>query len=208
MHEQNCFITLTYKNAPPCLNKRDLQLFIKRLRRSNRLRYFACGELGEQTKRPHYHAIVFGQDFLGGAYDINDKLYGNPFIDSIWGHGLVSIGSVTMESCMYVAGYVHKKIGDPNTFNLMSRLPGIGKGWLAQYKDNLVRTGKVVIQGQEYAIPKRYMEWHEDDFEKIKQQRRGFFQHETAEEAFQRRQALPSREANYKAKLALKTGIV
>lgn len=208
MHEQNSFITLTYQDAPPCLNKRDLQLFLKRLRRSNRLRYFAVGELGERTKRPHYHAIVFGQDFLGGATQINDDLYTNPVLSEIWGQGFVSVGRVTIESCMYVAGYTQKKLGDKNTFNTMSRRPGIGSDWLKKYKENVTRTGTIVVQGKEYPIPKRYMEWYPDDFETIKNERRAFFQNETPDEAFHRRKALPAREVNYKAKLALSTGTI
>src|SRR3954449_8205389 len=61
MHPRSSFVTLTYddKNIPPAgsLSKRDFQLFMKRLRKSqsNPLRFFACGEYGETTHRPHYH---------------------------------------------------------------------------------------------------------------------------------------------------------
>lgn len=58
------FITLTYddEHLPPGeeLSKRDLQLFIKRLRKRNPgIRYFAVGEYGTQKGRPHYHAVIF-----------------------------------------------------------------------------------------------------------------------------------------------------
>lgn len=58
------FITITYNddNVPSELNVRHLQNFIKYLRKLINpypLRYFACGEYGERTKRPHYHAIIF-----------------------------------------------------------------------------------------------------------------------------------------------------
>lgn len=63
------FVTLTYN--PRCvpkngLSKKDVQLFIKRLRtRLDRLniehniRYFAVGEYGKKGKRPHYHLILW-----------------------------------------------------------------------------------------------------------------------------------------------------
>ena len=66
-HPQSSFVTLTYDDyhLPPCcsLKKRHLQLFLKRLRKNlgeRRIKYFACGEYGGQTMRPHYHAILFG----------------------------------------------------------------------------------------------------------------------------------------------------
>lgn len=65
-HAQNCFVTLTYadEHLPPdgSLCKRDLTLFLKRLRKSRpgqKIRYFACGEYGERLRRPHYHLILF-----------------------------------------------------------------------------------------------------------------------------------------------------
>lgn len=63
LHERNAFVTLTYEDAPPALVKEDLQKFFKRARHSFDFRYFACGEYGEATHRPHYHALIFGQDF-------------------------------------------------------------------------------------------------------------------------------------------------
>ena len=78
-HESSYFITLTYDEehvprtyypdpetgeAFPALTlrKRDFQLFMKRLRKQTgqELRYFAAGEYGSKTMRPHYHAIIFG----------------------------------------------------------------------------------------------------------------------------------------------------
>jgi len=70
LHQDNCFITLTYDNEHlpknASLVKRDFQLFMKRLRKAYpavRIRFFHCGEYGEQYGRPHYHAILFGFDF-------------------------------------------------------------------------------------------------------------------------------------------------
>jgi hypothetical protein len=70
-HHQNCFITLTYENNPVILKKKDMQDFVKRLRKSiapKKIKYFAAGEYGDQNLRPHFHIIIFGHDF-------NDKEY-------------------------------------------------------------------------------------------------------------------------------------
>lgn len=69
-HKDNCFITLTYsdENLPfgKSLDPYHLEKFWKRLRKKlgpdHKIKYFAAGEYGETTKRPHYHAIVFGWD--------------------------------------------------------------------------------------------------------------------------------------------------
>lgn len=149
-----CFLTLTYNdfNLPldddgPTLRKRDLQLFMKRLRWSfsdKRIRFFACGEYGSHTQRPHYHVILFGlglSDFGDCIVKKHNKL-GHPLwisdrLSTIWPYGYHLIGSVTKESCDYVARYTIKKQFDLDSkgkypahvlppFTLCSRRPGIG----------------------------------------------------------------------------------
>ena len=51
------------KNNPIILKKSDFQKFIKRLRKDYDIKYFACGEYGDKTLRPHFHAILFGVNF-------------------------------------------------------------------------------------------------------------------------------------------------
>jgi len=176
MHERNCFLTLTYADAPEKINRTDPQKFIKRARYHSdaKLRYFLTGEYGEQTHRPHYHAILFGEDFLGGSYDINDQLYGNKILDGIWKHGQVAISEFNMATALYVAGYVGKKIDDTDTFSIMSRNPPLGKDWVRKYHDNIRRNETIVINGQELPIPAVYLKWLEgsEDHDHIKTNRR------------------------------------
>lgn len=64
MHDRSSFVTLTFAEDPGTVCKKDLQLWLKRLRKKmGKLRYYACGEYGEKFGRPHYHAILFGVDF-------------------------------------------------------------------------------------------------------------------------------------------------
>lgn len=146
-HDAASFITLTYseENLPyesenylPALCKDDLQRFWKRLRKrfGKKLRYFAVGEYGEKTTRPHYHAIVFGlspfeldpfwMQFNGkSGYDRHSPL------SRCWEYGIVHVGEATRESTQYVAGYCLKKLtkrddSRQREFALMSRRPGIG----------------------------------------------------------------------------------
>lgn len=202
MHKESCFITLTYdqEHMPPDgkIDKKELQRFFKRLRRhfervddrmidslgaswlvsplrkSRKFRYVACGEYGDQTRRAHYHLIFFGRDFLEGAMPINSELYTHPDLEKVWGKGIVSIAPVSMASICYVCGYVQKKVGDPDTFRLESRRPGIGHDWLDRYGDSARRTGVVSIEGRSYQIPKRYLQWDEDMFAEVKKARTEF----------------------------------
>ena len=161
-YDRNSFITLTYEQSPERLVKSDLQKFIKRLRKhSNRkLRYFGCGEYGEETNRPHYHLVLFNEDFRGGyTYSIDDQLYGNSALNRIWSHGTCTIGDFSMASACYVAGYVNKKLGDTDTFSIMSKRPPIGYDYAVQMQDQLARLETVIIEGKVLPIPKIYLEW-------------------------------------------------
>lgn len=164
MHEENCFLTLTFspeqleqRANPWSLDKRDFQLFMKRLRAKTgkKIRYFMCGEYGDENKRPHYHACLFGIDFSEDRepWDKSSghQLYRSPLLEELWDKGYSRIGDLTWQSAAYVARYVFKKVkglGDPfehideetgevieleNQFATMSRRPGLGENWYWTY---------------------------------------------------------------------------
>ena len=64
MHEDNCFITLTYDDLhcpeDHSLVLRDIQLFVKTPKKIGKFRFFHAGEYGAITHRPHYHMCIFG----------------------------------------------------------------------------------------------------------------------------------------------------
>lgn len=212
LHRENCFITLTYDDAnlPPDgkIQKEELQLFFKRLRKKIhplKIRYIACGEYGEQTRRPHYHAIIFGTDFLHDKDPINENLYTSATLASCWGHGLVSIAPVNLATIMYVCGYANKKLADPDTFSLMSRRPGIGKDWLATYSGDISRTGKCIINGTELPVPARYLQWNEEEFAHIKREAKRYaLAQEKKYDPVTRQRRTDAKLANRKANLQRK----
>jgi len=164
MHKQNSFVTLTYSDpAPPQLVKEDLQLFFKRLRAEGlKFRYFAAGEYGSKTKRPHYHVLFFGQDFRDGSYSLGmgDKsdngYYGQPALSNTWGLGHVTIARCEPASVFYVAGYALKSLDDPDAFQIMSRRPAIGASWCEAYHNEAIANGFVTIDGRKHPVPKAY----------------------------------------------------
>lgn len=123
LHEQNCFITLTFdenslaaRERPKSLDKREFQLFMKRLRKEfsdRKIRFFHCGEYGDKNGRPHYHAILFGIDFEDKELmnlDREHPLYRSKTLERLWPFGFSTIGEMTFESAAYVARYCLKKI--------------------------------------------------------------------------------------------------
>lgn len=185
LYENNAFITLTYSDlhAPHdgSLRVRDFQLFMKRLRKEygNGIRFFHCGEYGENFGRPHYHACIFNIDFPDKylwSQRNGNNLYRSPNLEKIWPFGFSSIGSVTFESAAYVARYILKKRTgssavdhymhiDPATGEItqrtpeyvtMSRRPGIGKDWFVRYLPDIYPHDYIVLNGQKLKPPKFY----------------------------------------------------
>lgn len=174
-HEKNCFVTLTYndENKPKndSLTKRDLQLFMKRLRKKYgvKIRFFACGEYGEQNQRPHYHLCLFNHDFpdktLWACRD-NINLYRSEELAALWPYGFSTIGDVTFESAAYVARYVLKKInGDaaaehykgriPEFVN-MSRRPGIARAFFEENSRDIYAIDSVIMRNMLKLRPPKY----------------------------------------------------
>lgn len=193
LHELNswddaCFLTLTYseEHLPfypggaygpvpypwPTLKKSDIQKFFKRLRRdlnneNRNIKYFACGEYGEKTQRPHYHAIVYG---LGLSRNDRLQVMENwPFCD--WKNSQIrkgSFGLVEPDSIQYVAGYINKKFdnvveyeeyhkyGREPTFRILSQ--GIGKEYIYENAEQLFQNGFITHRSVPQSIPRYYLD--------------------------------------------------
>lgn len=126
MHEQSCFITLTFdedslqsRDNPHSLDVADWQKFMKRLRKNTglKIRYAHCGEYGSKTLRPHYHACLFGYMPIDGVlYSTNhrgDRLYTSEVLDKAWAHqGRVLYGEFTRGTAFYVSSYICKRLNN------------------------------------------------------------------------------------------------
>lgn len=213
-HKKACFITLTYDDehlpwseyvddygeicSSMTLVKRDFQLFMKRLRKEIypcKIRFYACGEYGDKSKRPHYHAIIYGYNFDGDRYQFGKSEDGfpqfrSPTLEKVWTYGYSMICDVSWQTCAYVARYVTKKkkglkkdyyeyFNITPEFSLMSRRPGIGYQWYQDNKDRMYEFGHVYLPKGDGAIrarPPAYFDKlydieHHEEMEKIKKSR-------------------------------------
>lgn len=119
MHTSSSFVTLTYNEASlspaATLVPRDVTLWLKKLRRRVhplRIRYYLCGEYGEITQRPHYHACLFG---IGVEHTSS--------VTTSWEHGFVMCSEFNEKTAQYSAGYVTKKMTKASDYRLNGRFP-------------------------------------------------------------------------------------
>ena len=190
MHENNCYVTLTYKHIPEhgSLIKTELSEFMRRLRKSqgSGIRFFGCGEYGENLGRPHYHAILFNwkpNDLRQHVKNKSDQwIYTSRQLDKIWTLGHTYTGEATFQSAAYVARYILKKINgqmsDPHykTVDLKTgeitneKIPeftgqslggkhngGIGKTWYDKFGlTDAHNHDQVILAGRKYPVPRYY----------------------------------------------------
>lgn len=197
------FLTLTYNNESlpfsqngfSTLVKKHLQLFFKRLRECHiragfdgvrsssscdiqggeSLKYYAVGEYGGRSKRPHYHVILFNaelscmfsKDDLKALYwtDLDGKLPVNCFS---WQLGHCTVGRVTGASVGYCLKYMCKKSKIPEginddrvrEFSLMSK--GLGKNYITPdiikyHMADLNGHASIIMEdGRRIAMPRYY----------------------------------------------------
>lgn len=185
MHECSSFLTLTYSDehlpADYSVRKPIFQKFMKRLRKSllGNIRFYACGEYGDENGRPHYHALVFGWDFHADRKLIKRTEFGNLYTSdqaaTAWSFGNVWIGDVSYKSACYVAGYVSKKItGDQAKTHYWRQHPrgyltqvepefqlqsqGIGRAWFDKFKSDAFPSDFCVVEGKQVAVPRYYLD--------------------------------------------------
>lgn len=87
----------------PYLNKYDVQLFLKRLRKyyaPRKLRFFAVGEYGPKHFRPHYHLLLWFEDV-----SLCTSL--SKVVSEKWPFGRVDVQVAQGDAARYVTGYAN-----------------------------------------------------------------------------------------------------
>lgn len=170
------FITLTYdtRHVPITsvgtlsLRKKDLTNFFKRLRKAHppleesptarSVKYYAVGEYGGKTERPHYHVILFNAEV--------------ELIQPAWDLGHVYYGSVSPASVGYTLKYIQKNrkqaVGvaatDPRIREYAVMSKGLGISYLSESNANwhvdalYERMYCTLLNGVKIAMPRYYKE--------------------------------------------------
>lgn len=202
-HKKSSFITLTMsddyllktrthatrtrdnKIINASLDPDELQLFTKRLNQDcirvygEGIKYYACGEYGDKTKRPHYHIAVYGEDFADDRQFWKHAQSGYPLwrssrLKRLWPHGDADIGELTFESAAYIARYIMKKMTGTKAadhyrreiegqeiwlepeFNRMSRRPGLAREWFLANKADVFPSDQIISRGHPAKPPRYY----------------------------------------------------
>lgn len=132
----SAFLTLTYdrNHLPsikflddslkfPCFSKRDVQLYLKRIRKAlpelkNNIKYLCTSEYGDKKHRPHYHIIFY----VSKPYNIN--LF-KKVVQKCWTSGHTQVGKDgflinRFAGIKYVTKYITKDENDNSYYKLLS----------------------------------------------------------------------------------------
>lgn len=166
------FLTLTYNNAynDGKLHKEHLQNFLKRFRNVERdfsiplpqISYYAVGEYGKTSHRPHYHLALFGVDCLASdwrphvvSYKDGFPCFASEIIGKIWKFGFNVVGELNSSTIGYVSKYITKPY--KSEFSLKSQSLGVSP-FVQRYRsgrsvsyhttqlfDDSIRDGMIVL---------------------------------------------------------------
>ncbi len=192
MHEESFYVTLTYsdEHLPDYhdLNHRHFQLFMKRLRKNTgaKITFYMCGEYGDATNRPHFHALIFGYYPPDAEYLYTKKgnrYYKSEKILKYWRLGFADFSNVSYKNAGYIARYTLKKqMPNEDTQDRYTYLdadqqlqvrkfeyircssnPGIGLTWAQKYVDDWGWKDYILDpNGYKCPVPRYYLEWFRD----------------------------------------------
>lgn len=188
------FLTLTYSDTKlprlsdgtPCFSRTDVQLFFKRLRRRSNLKFkdFYVSEFGSKTFRPHYHVLLFIEDFLPSDYnrfklinlvaqswtkidDRDDSMTGMSYL-GLFDMQRIDVRLVSSPALLrYTAKYVGKQFGHDDFEKKFSDVPsdnrrfhyasdGFGDCFLDFCSRDSIKDGYISIGNIKYKVPLYY----------------------------------------------------
>lgn len=142
------------------LKKRDVQLFMKSLRKEHsnysneKLKYFAVGEYGTRTGRPHYHIVLL-------------NLHSSHLIHRCWKRGHTLSLPLKAGGIQYVMKYVTKDPAKPSKWHVQKEFrltsKGIGENYLTEavrkyHLEDITRSYITLKGGARIPIPKYFKE--------------------------------------------------
>ncbi len=200
----NSFVTLTYRDPSECTGQQlkdgdyipsdyslrpdDVQKFIRRLRKSvsHKIRYFYCGEYGDENQRPHYHVCLFNHAFSDQELFKDEEgfyTYTSATLTKLWPFGFHTVQELNFETAAYTARYSLKKVTGKKADDHYLRcddygvafwiLPeyirmstgrnkpcGIGAGFYEKFSDDIFPSDEVPVPGKGVVrkVPRYYQD--------------------------------------------------
>lgn len=173
MYDHSIIVTFTYDDehlpSDGKLRYSDFQDFLKRFRNSYKVRYLVSGEYGASTKRPHYHAILFGycpSDMVFLKYSpTGGKLYTSKELSNIWQNGFCPFEMFSQRGAFYAVKYMQKWLYSNDKeyrgFLHMSLKPGIGAINPRWHKG--ISTDKLYVNGKFIKLPRYFLKLADKD---------------------------------------------
>lgn len=139
-----------------------------------KIKTFGCAEYGPKLSRPHYHLAIFGYQFSDLSHrrlrsnDFSSKkwfVYRSKKCADLWGKGFVEIGNLEPAAAEYICGYTVKKIrgvrkesyyGSKRPEGVVCRSQGLGRKYVEQFADFLLRNGLISFRGSKVPLPRYY----------------------------------------------------
>lgn len=159
--------TLRVNTSCPSIDKKDLQDYFKRLRKSGlEFHYFACGEYGDKFARSHYHCIFWTeQPFTFDQFKERIFPYWHLCSEDAFEVRSIdtTLGGIPVSK--YVAKYSVKRVGYDYKdclppFAIMSKDHPIGSSFLTVDNYRQLRTNDTYLvydsQGTRYSLPRYF----------------------------------------------------
>lgn len=155
-------------------HERMYQVYDEKVGMKNKLMYYASGEYGTKTHRPHYHAIVYSLYIDPKELKVYKKQKGRVYytcewLNQIWGKGFVIIGVAEWNDMAYTAAYCSKKAyGEAKEKFLdmcieeedsrISTKPSIGWRYYEDHKDEIYQKDSIQLSKGKRCKPPAYFD--------------------------------------------------
>lgn len=216
-HKQIGFLTVTFddKYLPQRVEWSQLEPLWQWLKTAGVDKMFAVGEYGFKTKRPHFHLITYGRDFmeLNQIYEWDRGQFRSTDLEEAWGQGFVTTAPLQPGGCDYVTGYVQKKLPkedgtDPwAAIKKQTARPALGRSFCESFLDDILTGEACVVNGYKRPIPAVYFDWYPDELEPVRAKNEQYaMQFQTVEQRQQQKRNARNKALNKKSQAALYSG--
>lgn len=138
------------------LDMRDVQLYLKRLRKFAPCRYIAAAEYGDQRGRGHWHLVLFFGELMPPGVELERRfVHKGPRRTTIWSEGFSYWEEATYERMRYACAYVLKNLDakhDSERRFGASKYPPLGTEWFQALAWSHVQAG-LAPQSALYSFP-------------------------------------------------------